>query len=168
MVPVTVSLAAALLVGLTGCMRSVGPVALTPSSPQTLPSDDLPLSDPSRVLPASPTAPGGSATVSPGATGFPQTTAAPCAGRPSAATVLAALRRVPGLLPSSPPASVRTGPLCAGTWQYTIVEVTGREPLQVLTRGTPDAPVLVTAGTNICTDDVRATAPTGILTLARC
>jgi hypothetical protein len=91
-----------------------------------------------------------------------------CAGRPGADQVIALLRRTPNVLPAGATVSVRTGPLCSGTWQYTVIAVPDREPLQVLTRGAPTALTFVTAGTDVCTVTVRATAPPGILTVAHC
>jgi hypothetical protein len=64
--------------------------------------------------------------------------------------------------------TVPIGPLCAGTWQYTVLTVTGREPLQVVSRGTPQALQLVSAGTDICSVELRAAAPPGILSVAHC
>jgi hypothetical protein len=64
--------------------------------------------------------------------------------------------------------TVDTGPLCAGTWQYTVVLVPNREPLAVVTRGRPGALELVTAGTNVCSIPVRTEAPIGIRTAATC
>jgi hypothetical protein len=60
------------------------------------------------------------------------------------------------------------GPLCAGTWQYTVLGVPGRESLQVVTKGPPNGLVLVTAGTDVCTNEVRAQAPDGIVAAAHC
>lgn len=99
---------------------------------------------------------------------FPEAYAVTCAGRPGAEQVLALLRRTAGLLPSGVTVTVLMAPQCAGTWQYTVVSVPDREPLQVVTRGVPTALQLVTAGTNVCTIEVRTQAPRGILTLARC
>lgn len=70
------------------------------------------------------------------------------------------------VLPRDARVRVRTGPLCAEDWHYTVLDVTGYEPLQVVTRGTGRAPRLVTAGTDVCTVEVRVTAPVGIRTLA--
>jgi hypothetical protein len=78
------------------------------------------------------------------------------------------VRAVPDLLPASTAVTVRTGPLCAGTWQYSVLAVAGREPLQVLTKGAPGQLVFVTAGTNVCAVEVMIAAPPGILTAARC
>jgi hypothetical protein len=104
----------------------------------------------------------------PSPTGFPDTYAVSCAGRPSGAQIIRLLRRQAGLLPDGVRARVDTGPLCAGSWQYTVVVVTGREPLAVVTRRETDGLRLVTAGTNVCSIPVRTQAPIGIRTAAAC
>ncbi len=70
------------------------------------------------------------------------------------------------LLPADARVRLLTGPLCADDWHYTVLAVTGYEPLQVVSRGSGTAPRLVTAGTDVCTAEVRVTSPTGIRTLA--
>ena len=52
--------------------------------------------------------------------------------------------------------------------QTAVLSIRGRDPLQVITRGTPAALKVVTAGTYVCTAAVNATAPTGIRTAANC
>ncbi|MFY1635429.1 hypothetical protein ACN27F_19500 [Solwaraspora sp. WMMB335] len=99
-------------------------------------------------------------------TAFPTGLAVDCAGRPTADRIVALLRRTDGLLPANAQVSVRMAPRCAGSWQYTVVQVPDREPLQVVTEGSPTAVSLVTAGTNVCTIAVRVNAPAGIRTLA--
>jgi hypothetical protein len=79
-----------------------------------------------------------------------------------------ALLKDRGLLRSTDVVTARTGPLCAGTWQYTVLAVTGREPLQVVTKGPASALVLVTAGTDVCSVPVRTEAPAGIVSAAHC
>jgi hypothetical protein len=90
-----------------------------------------------------------------------------CNGRPSSEQVVAVLRQATVLTAQARP-TVTTGPVCAGTWQYTVLEVAGTEPLHVVTRGAPTSLALVAAGTNPCTPKVRASAPTGILSAMRC
>ncbi|MFC7547082.1 hypothetical protein [Plantactinospora sp. GCM10030261] len=92
--------------------------------------------------------------------------ARPCGGRPAGSAVIALLRRERGLLPDRLKVTVTTGPLCAGEWQYTVVEAAGHEPLQAVSRGRPSALTLVTAGTDVCSIPVRTAAPPGIQTLA--
>lgn len=70
------------------------------------------------------------------------------------------------LLPGDAQVQVRTGPLCADDWHYTLLDIAGYEPLQVVSRGAGAAPRLVTAGTDVCTAEVRVTAPVGIRALA--
>jgi hypothetical protein len=91
-----------------------------------------------------------------------------CAGRPSGDQVISVVRRQPSLLPTGSTVSVQTGPLCAGVWQYTVLRVANHEPMQVITRGSPQSLVFVTAGTDVCTVEVRANAPLAILTSANC
>ncbi|MDG4761260.1 hypothetical protein [Micromonospora sp. WMMD710] len=89
-----------------------------------------------------------------------------CRNGPTGQRVVQLLRGQADVLPPNVRVQVRTGPLCAADWQYTVLDVTGHEELQVVTRGRPTAPELVTAGTDVCTIEVRATGPTGIRTLA--
>jgi hypothetical protein len=107
-------------------------------------------------------------TASPSPPGFSENYAVFCGGRPTADQVVALLRRTANLLPGGARVTVKTGPLCAGTWQYTVVDVPEREPLQVISRGAPTALVLVTAGTDVCNVTVRTSAPAGILSVAHC
>ncbi|ABP56949.1 hypothetical protein [Salinispora tropica] len=88
-----------------------------------------------------------------------------CPAGPSSQQVTA-LVRGQDLLPADAEVRVQTGPLCADDWHYTVLAVTGYEPLQVVSRGSGTTPRLVTAGTDVCTAEVRVTSPTGIRTLA--
>jgi hypothetical protein len=145
----------AALVALNGC--GVPPdVVPTPAGP-------LP-------LPVTPGPPGGPATPPPA---LPPPTlperdeaAVSCAGAPDGDAVLAVLRDASLL--TADQGTVTTGPLCADTWQYTVVSVPDRDPLRVVTSGPPDDLTLVTAGTDVCTIEVRVHAPTGILVAASC
>ncbi|MCX4469285.1 hypothetical protein OOK41_02960 [Micromonospora sp. NBC_01655] len=89
-----------------------------------------------------------------------------CREGPSGDRVITLLRGSADVLPRSVGVRVRTGPLCAGEWQYTVLRVTGHEELQVVTRNRSGALELVTAGTDVCTIEVRVAGPTGIRTLA--
>jgi hypothetical protein len=100
-------------------------------------------------------------TAAPSPTGFPETTAVNCGGDPAGREVLAVLRRA-GLVTGSTGARVVTGPMCAGTWQWTVVRMPDADPLQVVTRGAPGSLRLVTAGTDVCSIPVRTGAPAGI------
>ncbi|MEV4662634.1 hypothetical protein AB0J85_11840 [Micromonospora echinofusca] len=90
--------------------------------------------------------------------------AVPCPDGPSGARIVDLVRGRGGVLPNGVRVRVRTGPLCAGEWHYTVLDVTGHEMLQVVTQGRPGAPRLVTAGTDVCTAEVRAAGPPGIRT----
>src|SRR5688572_12072602 len=92
--------------------------------------------------------------------GFSGLVAVACNGRPTGEQVLVVVRRS-NVLPAGAQASVKSGPLCAGTWQYTVVAVTGADPMDVVTRGAPNSLTLITAGTNACTAKVRVEAPQG-------
>lgn len=152
--------------GLAGCAsheRAVG--APSPSAPVESPSDTFsplpPLPPPDTGTPTR--------TASPSASGFGELVAVPCAGRPGADQVLTLLRQHPEFVPAGSNPAVSTGPLCAGTWQYSVVTQQGREPLQVVTRAGPGGTLaLVTAGTDVCTVEVRTGAPQGILAAANC
>ncbi|SBT49549.1 hypothetical protein [Micromonospora auratinigra] len=92
--------------------------------------------------------------------------AVPCSSGPSGDRVVALLRGPARVLPRGVRVTVGTGPLCAGGWQYTVLTVAGHEELQVVTEGRPTALKLVTAGTDVCSPEVRAAGPPGIRTLA--
>ncbi|WP_233600920.1 MULTISPECIES: hypothetical protein [Micromonospora] len=89
-----------------------------------------------------------------------------CADGPTGDRVVSLLRGKAGVLPRGVRVTVRSGPLCGGGWQYTVLKVSGHEELQVVTRGRPGALELVTAGTDVCSVEVRAAGPPGIRTLA--
>lgn len=147
-----------LTVVLTGC--GVPPeleqgATSTPSptvtgSPSSTPSPTLPLPPP--VLPTTPLTSGAVAVA--------------CRNGPSEAQVLRLVRGSAGVLPADSRVRVSRGPLCADDWQYTVLAVTGYEDLTVVSRGKPGSLQLVTAGTDVCTIEVRTGAPDGIRTLA--
>ncbi|WP_433394469.1 hypothetical protein [Micromonospora sp. KLBMP9576] len=126
--------------------RSAAPTA--PGTPSTTPTPP-PATGPPTPGPVTPT-------VDPGLV------AVPCPDGPSGARIVDLVRGRGGVLPAGVRVRVRTGPLCAGEWHYTVLDVTGYEVLQVVTQGKPRAPRLVTAGTDVCTAEVRATGPEGI------
>ncbi|GAB2939508.1 hypothetical protein GCM10027280_29820 [Micromonospora polyrhachis] len=97
---------------------------------------------------------------------FPESTTTDCQGSPSRTQLTALLRRQTGLLPAGAQITVTTGPLCSGEWQYSVVQIPDREPLQVVTKGESNALTLVTAGTDVCNIPVRIGAPTGIRFIA--
>ncbi|MFG2061920.1 hypothetical protein ACGFIK_10915 [Micromonospora sp. NPDC048871] len=89
-----------------------------------------------------------------------------CRGEPSAQQVINLVRGRQGLLPRNAKVKVSSGPSCAADWHFTALEVTGYEPLHVVTRRQAGNLRLVTAGTDVCAVEVRVTAPPGIRTLA--
>jgi hypothetical protein len=161
------ALAAAILLTVAGCGRvertPMGhPVRSAPARPTdspsaddtTIPDDSYPTLEP---LPPTnvPTAPA-------------DTVAVACGGRPSASQVIAAVRRDRNLLPQGVTPQVLTGPLCAGSWQYTIMSIPEHDPLQVVTRGSASSLTVVIAGTYVCTPEVTGAAPRGIVSAAHC
>ncbi|GAA2330460.1 hypothetical protein GCM10010170_008430 [Dactylosporangium salmoneum] len=78
------------------------------------------------------------------------------------------VRRARPNLPTGSGVSVQQQPECAGMWQYTVLTVTGSEPLQVITKGEPSALSVVTVGTDPCTVEVRATAPPAFVDAVGC
>ena len=125
------------------------PSATASPTPSALPSPP-PLPPP----PPSPTA----------TSGFPDSPVVACGGRPSAAQVITLLKRR-GLLPSSYQRQVTVGPMCAGTWQWSVLD-TSNGPLQAVTEIRGNTLRLITAGTDVCSIEVRAGAPTGIRSAA--
>ncbi|MDM4721772.1 hypothetical protein QTQ03_20040 [Micromonospora sp. WMMA1363] len=101
----------------------------------------------------------------PGPTSPAGQVAVACPAGPTGQRVTALVRNR-DVLPPDARVRVRSGPLCAADWHYTVLDVTGYEPLQVVSRGSAAAPRLVTAGTDVCTAEVRVAAPLGIRTLA--
>jgi hypothetical protein len=98
--------------------------------------------------------------------GFSEDYAVACGGRPTADQVVTLLKRR-GLLPNSYRTQVTTGPMCAGTWQWTVLD-TSNGPLQALSEITGNTLRLITAGTDVCTIEVRAGAPAGIRSAIGC
>jgi hypothetical protein len=137
--------------------RSVSAHPEVSASPEdtTTPDDFYPTAEPTTPPFAAPTA-------------APESTTVACAGHPDAAQVIAALRRDRNLIAAGMTPRAVTGPLCAGSWQYTVLNVPDHEPLQVVTRGTGSSLTVVTAGTYVCTPEVTGAAPTGIVSAARC
>ena len=166
----------ALLLALAACGRpGDNDRGLLPTHPQE--SDDVgqvaaPETTEPVVAPGGTTSgtprPSGSTSASPSSTAFAATVVVPCNGRPSAEQVIAVVKQHGSLIGSGSGVSVATAPQCAGTWQYTILNVTGHEPLQVVTKGAPTALTFVTAGTSVCTTEVLAAAPPALLTTAGC
>jgi hypothetical protein len=142
-----------------GCGR---PPDLRPQ-PTRPPTPTTPSPSAARTLPATlpPTTTAAPSPTAPSPTGFPESSVVSCGGRPGGTEVLAVLRRA-GLATSSTTAQVSTGPMCAGTWQWSVVQFPNADPLQVVTRGPAGSLTLVTAGTDVCSIPVRTEAPAGI------
>lgn len=155
---------------LTAC-RHTADSAPPPPHPSLLTQEPLipPPANPISAAPV-PTPPSASPSrsASPSPSGFPEGYVTYCNGRPSGEQVIAAVRRADANLPSGNGLSVQKQPVCAGIWQYTILSVTGREPLQVITKGDPARLTVVTVGTDPCTAEVRATAPPALLAAVDC
>jgi hypothetical protein len=153
---------------LTACTRDSGEgnslLPPPPTSSPRPPHSTAPTHEPPAPLPSVPASPSASAS----ATGFPESYVVACGGKPTAAQVIAVVRRQPSLLAAGASVVASVGPLCAGTWQYTVLDVTDHEPMQVVTKGRPSSLTFVTAGTNVCTVDVRAAAPVALLSAANC
>jgi hypothetical protein len=105
--------------------------------------------------------PSRSPSASPSLSPFPDYTAVPCAGRVTAAQVINLVKSETPIRPST----ALTGPLCAGTWHFTVLQVPERESVEVVTR---DSLQLVAVGTDVCTVEVNLRAPAGIKTAAGC
>nr|WP_233257640.1 hypothetical protein [Micromonospora sp. S4605] len=142
--------------------------------PELRTAEPGPVSTPSRTAAPTPT---GTAPPPVGPTGLPGLgtptptadtglVAVACSSGPTGARVVDLVRGRGGVLPRDVRVRVVSGPLCAAEWQYTVLDVTGHEQLQVVTRGPGSAPRLVTAGTDVCTVEVRAAGPPGIRNLA--
>ncbi|MER7002898.1 hypothetical protein ABT297_07610 [Dactylosporangium sp. NPDC000555] len=105
---------------------------------------------------------------SPSPSGFSEAYVTYCNGRPSGEQVVAVVRRNRANLPAGNGVAVWKAPVCSGTWQYTVLTVTGSEPLRVITKGDPAALTVVTMGSDPCTAEVRATAPPALLATVDC
>lgn len=112
-----------------------------------------------------PPSPGSSLTPSPG---FGEDFAVPCGDEPGEDEIVAVLH-ADGMLDPSVDAEVVEGPLCAGSWQYAVVQAPDRDPVQVVTRTAAGGGLeLVTAGGDVCSAEVRIQAPVGIRVAASC
>lgn len=155
-----IALLCAVSLVLPGCGTAATPVAApsvsVPSTPAASPTPVPPAVPPPLPVPSA---------SSPA--GFPPNLAVGCAGNPGVDRIVA-LVRAQGVLDAGQSATATLGPLCAGTWQYTVLQAPQREPLQVVSKGPAGALVMVTAGTDVCTDAVRAQAPLGIISAAHC
>lgn len=147
------------LVAGTALLAGCGP------PPEVAPTPGGPL--PGQSTPGPPAPPPGQPPFSGSGSAPEGSVAIDCAGQPGDDAVLAVLDDN-DMLPDGADATVVEGPLCAGDWQFTVVRVADRDPLQVITSGPPDDLTLVTAGTDVCTIEVRVNAPLGIRAAASC
>ncbi|GIF71086.1 hypothetical protein [Asanoa siamensis] len=150
---------ATIALGVAGCGT---PPELNPPG-STVPSPSATASAPPSTLPPQPPPP---PPPSPTATGFSESYAVACGGRPSGAQIITLLKRR-GLLPSSYRSQPTTGPMCSGDWQWTVLD-TSNGPIQAVSELSGNTLRLITAGTDVCTVEVRAGAPAGIRTAIGC
>jgi len=166
-----------LLTGAAGCGRgektagpSAGTVSGSPPAPEDSPSEEPDGTGTDSGPDTAPTddgdLPGLPSTAPDASTGA---TAVACNGKPGLAQIVAALRRDRAdAVPAGVTPTASTGPLCADSWQYTVLSIPNRDPLQVVTRGAAASLKVVTAGTYVCTPAVNAAAPLAIRTAANC
>jgi hypothetical protein len=160
LVPIGIPIGLASLLVVAGCkappdLESRGNPVPVPSVTRTTTPPFPPGFTP--AAPASPLMPSPSPSISP----FPLYTAVACGSKPTADQVINLVR---GETPIRPSGAI-TGPLCAGTWHFTVLRVPDREPVEVVTR---DSLKLVAVGTDVCTAEVKLQAPAGIQTAADC
>ncbi|GAA3449379.1 hypothetical protein [Dactylosporangium matsuzakiense] len=154
---------------LTACTHHEAAVAPPSVKPSLLSQEPLAPVQPQPLETTPPAAvPSRSASSSPSPSGFSEAYVAFCNGRPSGEQVIAAVRRVRTGLPGGSGVSIQKAPVCAGVWQYTILNVSDSEPMRVITKGAPTALTVVTLGTDPCTVEVRATAPQAFLDAVEC
>lgn len=149
----------ALVIGLLGCGRPPG-AGETPAPPPVSPGSSGT---------TAPTFPGSIPTGSPGrpSGGFAEEIATGCGGEPGEGELLEILQDE-GLLDQDAEAEFAEGPLCSADWQWARIRVPDLDPLQVVTRGEPGDLELVSAGTDVCSVEVRVQAPPGIQGAASC
>lgn len=87
-----------------------------------------------------------------------------CTGQPTGAQIVTLAKKSPAVPDQN--LTVLGGPYCATTWSFTVIGMTGAEPLSVVTTGTGTTLTLVTVGTDVCNPTVKAQAPAGIRALA--
>ncbi|HEY8473532.1 MAG TPA: hypothetical protein VIL37_12980 [Natronosporangium sp.] len=134
------------------------PEPTLPATPTSTATGSPPPTFPGEVPTFEPTAPSGE---------FSEQFAVDCGGEPSGDEVIDLLR-AEDVVAAGADAEVTDGPRCSGTWQYTVVTVPDLDPLQVVTEGEPGDLELVTAGTDVCTPEIRIQAPPGIQSAAGC
>lgn len=104
------------------------------------------------------------ASPSPSLSPFSEFVTVPCGARVTADQVISLVRNSQTKLR---PTRANTGPLCAGTWQYTELQVLEGDPVQAITVSR-ESLKLVAVGTDVCTAEVKLQAPSAIRTAADC
>ena len=127
------------------------PSPATTSTPRFPPGYTPAPASPSRVSP------------NPSPSPFSEFVTVPCGARVTADQVISLVRNQTDIRPSR----ATNGPLCAGTWQYTELQVPDRDPVQAIT-ATRDMLKLIAVGTDVCTAEVKLQAPSAIRTAAGC
>jgi hypothetical protein len=107
--------------------------------------------------------PSRSVSPSPSLSPFSEFVTVPCGPRVTAEQVISLVRDRTDIRPSR----AVNGPLCAGTWQFTELQVPDRDPVQAVTM-TSNGLKLVAVGTEVCTAEVQLQAPSAIRTAAGC
>jgi hypothetical protein len=87
-----------------------------------------------------------------------------CTGQPTGVQIVTLAKKSPAVPEQN--VTVLDGPYCGGTWSFTVIGMTGAEPLSVVTTGSGTTLTLVTVGTDVCNPTVRTQAPAGIRALA--
>jgi hypothetical protein len=87
-----------------------------------------------------------------------------CTGQPTGAQVVTLAKKSPAVPDQN--VTVLGGPYCAGTWSFTVIGMTGAEPLSVVTTGAGTTLALVTVGTDVCNPTIKTQAPAGIRAMA--
>jgi hypothetical protein len=153
-----------------GCGAPPEPLPTGPpetfDSPSSAPPADSTPTPPTGTVPTYPTYPPATLPtipIAPATTGPPP--APRCTNGPTATQIIALIRNN-AAIPRNAQLAVRTGPYCAGTWQFTGVGPPGTgtdyDPLLVVTSGKPATLKLVELGQDVCSDQVSSHAPTGI------
>lgn len=142
------------------------PVALPTGVPTTIGVPGYP-AYPTPTLPRTTTPPTTVATMPTTTRPTPAVSPAPrCTAGPTAAQLVAAVENTTGI--PDEPLTVTGGPFCAGTWQFSTMEIGTAatrdryERLSVVTKGAPTALQLAEAGTDVCSKLIRDEAPPGI------
>jgi hypothetical protein len=162
---------------LSGCGSPPQPLPTAPPEAHGVPSASGSIAPPLATAPTLPAAPVATPPTYPPLT-YPTLTTSPttpapptpspaakCKNGPTGAQVLAVVKGRPGIPDQD--LDVHAGPYCSGSWQFTELEIAGKdddevEPLLVVTTGKPSALTVVETGADVCSDRVQDDAPPGI------